>query len=119
MSATHTFHNLSAKKCSACEGNVERVSPEEAKKLLRELAGWRLSEEGDRIRKEWRMKNFMAAIEFFGCVAELAESEGHHPDLHLENYRNARIELSTHSIGGLSENDFILAAKIDSLEGGK
>jgi 4a-hydroxytetrahydrobiopterin dehydratase len=55
----------------------------------------------------------MAAIEFCRQVADLAESEGHHPDLHLEGYRNVWIELWTHAIGGLSENDFILAAKID------
>ena len=57
----------------------------------------------------------MAGIKFFNAVAELAEDEGHHPDLHLEGYRNVWIELWTHAIGGLSENDFILAAKIDEL----
>ena len=57
----------------------------------------------------------MAGIEFFNRVAEVAEDEGHHPDLHLEGYRNVWIELYTHAIGGLSENDFILAAKIDQL----
>ncbi len=61
------------------------------------------------------MKDFRAGMDFFGRVAELAEAEGHHPDLHLEGYRRVWIELSTHSIGGLSENDFILAAKIDRL----
>ena len=61
------------------------------------------------------MKNFMAGIVFFTQVAELAEAEGHHPDLHLEGYRNVWVEIWTHAIGGLSENDFILAAKIDRL----
>ena len=61
------------------------------------------------------MANFMSGIEFFRQVADLAEAEGHHPDLHLEGYRNVWIELSTHAIGGLSENDFILAAKIDQI----
>ena len=60
-------------------------------------------------------KDFMAGIEFFNRVAELAEAEGHHPDLHLEGYRHVWIELWTHAIGGLSENDFILAAKIDQI----
>jgi 4a-hydroxytetrahydrobiopterin dehydratase len=54
-------------------------------------------------------------MEFFNAVADLAEEEGHHPDLHLEGYRNVWIEIYTHAIGGLSENDFILAAKIDEL----
>jgi len=57
----------------------------------------------------------MSALEFFNHVAALAEEEGHHPDLHLVGYRNVAIELWTHAIGGLSENDFILAAKIDQL----
>ena len=58
----------------------------------------------------------MAGMNFFNQVANVAESDGHHPDLHIEGYRNASIELWTHAIGGLSENDFILAAKIDQLE---
>jgi 4a-hydroxytetrahydrobiopterin dehydratase len=107
--------NLTAKRCTACEGNIEKLAPEQAQMLLTELTGWRFANEGRRIHKEWRMKNFMDAIEFFNRVAELAEAEGHHPDLHLESYRNVWIELWTHSIGGLSENDFILAAKIDRL----
>ncbi len=57
----------------------------------------------------------MAGIDFFSRVADVAENDGHHPDLHLEGYRNVWIELYTHAIGGLSENDFILAAKIDDL----
>jgi 4a-hydroxytetrahydrobiopterin dehydratase len=63
----------------------------------------------------WVIKSFTAGIDFFGRVAEVAEAEGHHPDLHLEGYRNVWIEIWTHAIGGLSENDFILAAKIDLL----
>jgi 4a-hydroxytetrahydrobiopterin dehydratase len=57
----------------------------------------------------------MAGMHFFNKVAEIAEEDGHHPDLHIEGYRNVSIELWTHAIGGLSENDFILAAKIDEV----
>jgi 4a-hydroxytetrahydrobiopterin dehydratase len=67
------------------------------------------------IRRAWTVRNFMAGIEFFTKVAALAEEEGHHPDLHLEGYRQVAIELWTHAIGGLSENDFILAAKINQI----
>jgi 4a-hydroxytetrahydrobiopterin dehydratase len=88
---------------------------EEAERQLEHIQGWRLTHNGQRIRKDWVMKDFAAAIDFFHRVAELAEAESHHPDLHLENYRNVWIELWTHAIGGLSENDFILAAKIDEL----
>jgi 4a-hydroxytetrahydrobiopterin dehydratase len=88
---------------------------EEAKAQLEKLSGWRLTHDEKRIRKDWKMKHFVAAIEFFDAVAQVAEAEQHHPDLHLEGYRNAWIEIYTHAIGGLSENDFILAAKIDAL----
>jgi 4a-hydroxytetrahydrobiopterin dehydratase len=116
MVAHATQQELTNKKCSACEGGVEKIGPEQAKPLMSVLSGWRLTDDGRRIRKDWRMNDFMAAIAFFDRVAALAESEGHHPDLHLEGYRNAWIELWTHAIGGLSENDFILAAKIDQLK---
>ncbi len=106
---------LVAKKCLPCEGGVDACTLDEAKLQLARLDDWQLSHDGQRIRKEWRVKNFIAAMEFFNRCAEVAEADGHHPDLHLEGYRNASIELWTHAIGGLSENDFILAAKIDQL----
>ena len=112
---TQTTEQLTAKKCLPCEGGVEPCSLESAREQLNQLAGWSLSHEGQRIRKQWTVKNFMAGLEFFNRVADLAEAEGHHPDLHLEGYRNVAIEIWTHAIGGLSENDFILAAKIDLL----
>jgi 4a-hydroxytetrahydrobiopterin dehydratase len=83
--------------------------------MLTQLPGWHLTDDGIRIRREWKVKNFMAGMDFFHRVAELAEEEGHQPDLHLVGYRNVAIELWTHAIGGLSENDFITAAKIDLL----
>ncbi len=106
---------LTTKKCLPCEGGIPKYTPLQAADQLTQLTGWRLTDEGRRIRKDWVVQNFMAAIEFFNRVAELAEQEGHHPDLHLESYRNVSIEIWTHAIGGLSENDFILAAKIDLL----
>lgn len=112
---TQTPDQLTSKKCVPCEGGVEKYTLEQAQEQLGSLDGWTLTDDGCRIRKDWVVKNFMAGIEFFNRVAELAEAEGHHPDLHLENYRNVWIELWTHAIGGLSENDFILAAKIDQL----
>jgi 4a-hydroxytetrahydrobiopterin dehydratase len=107
--------DLVAKKCLPCEGGVAPCTLEEANQQLSMLSGWRLTHDGQRIRRDWTVKNFMAGMEFFSKVAEVAESDGHHPDLHLEGYRNLSIELWTHAIGGLSENDFILAAKIDQL----
>lgn len=113
--ATQTSDQLIQKKCLPCEGGVEACSLDEAKDQLGELDGWYLTHDGQRIRRDWKVKNFMAGMDFFGRCAEVAEEDGHHPDLHIEGYRNVSVELWTHAIGGLSENDFILAAKIDQL----
>ena len=106
---------LASKKCLPCEGGVEPLSTDAANAHLQSLPDWKLTSEGRRIRKDWKFRDFMAAIEFFRRVAEVAEAEQHHPDLHLENYRKVWIEIWTHSVGGLTENDFILAAKIDAI----
>ena len=106
---------LTAKRCVPCEGGVPTLSPTEVAALLPQVPGWTVVEDGKRIRKEWRVKHFRAAMSLFNAVAEVAEAEGHHPDLHLVGYRNVAIEVWTHAIGGLSENDFILAAKIDAI----
>jgi 4a-hydroxytetrahydrobiopterin dehydratase len=110
-----TISELKRKKCQPCEGGVPPVTQEEAQRLLRDLPAWTLTEDGIRIRRQWVAKNFTAAIDFFKRVADLAEQEGHHPDLHLTAYRSVVVELWTHAIGGLSENDFITAAKIEEL----
>ncbi len=107
--------HLAAGHCVPCEGGVEKLTPSEAKMHLAALSGWQIVGGGDRIRKDWKVKDFLAGIEFFDRVARVAEAEGHHPDLHLEGYRHVSIELSTHAVGGLSKNDFILAAKIDAI----
>lgn len=106
---------LTKKKCQPCEGGVDPVSASAAAEQVAALPGWKLSSDGKMIRKEWRLKDFSASIEFFQRVANVANAEDHHPDLHLTGYRNVAIELTTHAIKGLSENDFILAAKIDEL----
>lgn len=110
-----TAADLVVKKCQACEGGVAPCTLSEATQQLGKLSGWRLTHDGQRIRKDWTAKNFLAAMDFFQRVAQVAEQEQHHPDLHLEGYRSVWIEIWTHAIGGLSENDFILAAKIDQL----
>lgn len=106
---------LLKKKCVPCEGGVPALSPAEISDLLKPLPAWKLKEGGKAIRAEYLMKDFMAAVELISAVARVAEDEGHHPDIHLTGYRKLSIELWTHAIGGLSENDFILAAKIDRL----
>ena len=106
---------LTVQKCGPCEGGVQPYTLSQATDQLAKLQGWHLTHEGKRIRKEWQVKDFMAGMGFLNQVARLAEDEGHHPDLHIEGYRNVWIEIWTHAVGGLSENDFILAAKIDGL----
>ncbi len=110
---------LTARKCEPCEGGVDACPLPFVKEQLAKLPGWYLTHDNQRIRKDWTVKNFMAGMAFFEKVAELAEADGHHPDIHLEGYKNVSIELWTHAIGGLSENDFILAAKIDRINPGK
>ncbi|PQO32573.1 4a-hydroxytetrahydrobiopterin dehydratase [Bremerella cremea] len=110
-----TTEQLTQKKCKPCEGGVDPCTLNEATDQLVNLNGWYLTHDGQRIRKDWTVKNFMAGMNFFNKVAEIAEEDGHHPDLHIAGYRNVSIELWTHAIGGLSENDFILAAKIDAV----
>jgi 4a-hydroxytetrahydrobiopterin dehydratase len=102
--------------CQPCEGGVEPCELSLVKQQLAQLPGWTLAEPGSLIRREWKFSDFVQAMQFLVGVAMLAEREQHHPDLHLEGYRKVRIELTTHAIGGLSENDFILAAKIDTLD---
>ncbi len=110
-----TCDALTKKKCVPCEGGVPAATLAEAQAQLANLPGWYLTNDNQRIRKDWVVKNFLAGMRFFGEVARVAEEDNHHPDIHLSGYRNVWIELWTHAIGGLSENDFILAAKIDQL----
>jgi 4a-hydroxytetrahydrobiopterin dehydratase len=112
---TQSPEQLVGKKCRPCEGGVEPYTLAESQAQLKKLPEWRMTHDGQRIRRDWVVKNFMAGMDFFNRVAEVAEADAHHPDVHLEGYRNVWIELWTHAIGGLSENDFILAAKIDQL----
>ena len=105
---------LAQRKCRPCEGGVEPLPPSAAQQLLADLKGWELVE-GKQIRKTVKCKDFLDAVGLVQRIAPLAEAEDHHPDLHVTGYRRLTIELSTHAIGGLSENDFILAAKIDQL----
>ena len=107
---------LAAKKCVPCEGGVEPCPVDFSKEQLAKLNGWKLTEDNKRICKNWTVKNFVAGLEFFEKVGVLAEAEAHHPDLHLVAYKNVSIEIWTHAIDGLSENDFVLAAKIDQIE---
>lgn len=102
------------RKCKPCEGGVTPLPRRAAETLLADVRGWELVDD-TRIRKTVTCRNFLDAVGLIQKIAPIAEADDHHPDIHLTGYRQLTIELSTHAIGGLSENDFILAAKIDQL----
>jgi 4a-hydroxytetrahydrobiopterin dehydratase len=105
--------DLTQKRCVPCEKGVPALSSDQVKGLLPDVPEWKLTPDGKRLRREWRVRDFMEGLGFFKRIADIAENEDHHPDLHLAGYRNVAIEIWTHAVGGLTENDFILAAKID------
>ena len=105
---------LAKKRCAPCEGGTNPLPREEVEKYAPETPGWILNENAKSIGREFKFRNFMDAMEFVSQVADIAEGENHHPDIHIF-YNRVKLELSTHAIEGLSENDFILAAKINAL----
>lgn len=111
---TNAACNLTDKHCIPCEGNVAPLTREQFSPLLPEAVGWEVVEDA-KIVKEYRFADFAAALAFVNKVGALAENEGHHPDINLHNFNTVTITLWTHAIGGLSENDFIVAAKINVL----
>jgi 4a-hydroxytetrahydrobiopterin dehydratase len=107
--------DLVNKHCVPCDGNTKSLGKADAQSLLVAIPAWKLSADARLIRREWRVKDFPTALDFFQRIGAIAEAEDHHPDLHLANYREVAVELWTHAANGLTENDFIIAAKIDTL----
>jgi 4a-hydroxytetrahydrobiopterin dehydratase len=103
---------LTKKKCVPCEGGVPPLTEGEYSELLKQIPGWKVAD--NRVAKQFNFKDFREAMKFVNKIAEVAENEGHHPDISI-HYSQVIIELWTHAINGLSENDFIVAAKIDDL----
>ncbi len=105
------------KKCVPCEGGTKPLPRAKVEEYLAVVPGWRAGTDFKKIEREFVFKDFVSAVGFFNKLATLAESEGHHPDLTLYSWNHLKVELSTHSIGGLSDNDFIVAAKANQLWG--
>lgn len=103
---------LHEKKCIPCESGGTPLSEDEAKRNLSQVPNWKLVD--NKIERMFVFKNFKEAIKFANKVADLAEQEGHHPDFHI-HWNKVMLELWTHSMNGLSENDFIVAAKVNKL----
>jgi len=112
-----TLQDLASRKCAPCEGGVEPLNGEEARALLTELnSEWRLTDDGLSIQRRYEFPVFSRTIAFVNAVAWIATVEGHHPVLTVE-YGSCDVSYTTHAINGLSDNDFICAAKIDQLTG--
>jgi 4a-hydroxytetrahydrobiopterin dehydratase len=110
------------KKCVPCHGGIAALSPDEARKMLGRLlstedGGWQLIEDGKAIKREYKFADFYRAMSFVNAVAHVANVEDHHPDIEC-GWGYCRIRFQTHAIGGLHENDFICAAKIDGISQG-
>lgn len=106
--------NLTDKKCIPCEAGTPPLDKDRVSELHKETPEWEISD-FKRILRHFAFKNFQEALDFVNKVGAVAESEGHHPDMLIYSWNKVKIELWTHAIGGLSENDFIMAAKIDAL----
>ena len=104
---------LAKKKCVPCEGGVLPMPPEKSRQYLSQVLGWELIED-KKIRKEFKFADFKQSLDFVNKVGKIAEEEQHHPNITII-YNKVVISLTTHAIGGLSENDFIMAAKINAL----
>ena len=106
--------DLTQKHCVPCEGGMVPLAIPRVEELMKEISDWSASPDKKSISKEFVFTTFLYSIHFVNEVARIAEAEGHHPDIEIR-YRKVRVSLSTHAIGGLSLNDFILAAKLDHI----
>src|SRR5215216_4632197 len=105
---------LKEKYCRACEEGMPAMSMEEAQAMMEQVVGWDLGE--GKLSRQFKFRNFKEAMIFVNKVAEIAEAEGHHPDIYI-SWNRVRLELTTHAIKGLSDNDFIMAAKVNAMSG--
>jgi 4a-hydroxytetrahydrobiopterin dehydratase len=102
---------LTSRTCAPCNRSTPKLTPDQIADLMPQLDGWTV-EDGRKLVKAYRFKDFAGGLAFVNRAGAIAEAEGHHPDLHLA-WGRVGVECFTHAIGGLSENDFILAAKLD------
>ncbi len=111
---------LAERHCTTCTPDTPTLSPAQVREHLAELPGWQLGERDGRLQitRTFKFNGFMPGVELVNRIASIAEREGHHPDLHL-SYGSLIVELTTHAAGGVTENDLILAAKIDQDQSSK
>lgn len=105
--------DLAARKCKPCEGGIPPLTAAEGERLLAQISsGWALTQNARAIRREFRFRDFYRTMSFVNALAHVANIEDHHPDLEV-GYNYCHVTFTTHAIGGLSENDFVCAAKLD------
>lgn len=105
---------LTEKRCQPCEGGVDPLDRPQAEKLLAQVPGWSLSDDGKEIARRFEFKGFYRTMAFVNALAWVANQEDHHPDFEV-SYGHCHVRFTTHAIDGLSENDFICAAKVNAL----
>jgi 4a-hydroxytetrahydrobiopterin dehydratase len=109
------MESLTDKKCVPCEGIGRAYTAAEVQPHLGEILGWILAQDGKSIERAYTLKNFVVCVDLINKIKEIAEDEMHHPDLHLTGYKNLKVVLYTHALGGVTENDLIVAAKINQI----
>ncbi len=107
--------DFAKKKCLPCEGIGQALSVEQVQEHLKQIPGWVLSVDGKQISRSFVLKNFVEAVDLINRIKDIAEDQMHHPDVHLTGYKNLNIVLYTHALGGITENDLIVAAKINEV----
>ncbi|MCB2202256.1 4a-hydroxytetrahydrobiopterin dehydratase [bacterium] len=105
---------LSQKRCEPCEGGVDPLTRDQFEVYLEQLAEWTVREDKF-IEREFQFEDFVEALAWVNKVGDIAENEGHHPDIYIHGWNKVKITLWTHAIGGLSINDFVVASKIDRI----
>lgn len=105
---------LEQKHCKPCEGGASVLAPEKVEHLLRQVPGWSVSDDGKSITRKFQFKGFFRTMSFINAMAWIANQEGHHPDFSA-GYNYCRVTFTTHELDGLSENDFICAARVNAL----
>jgi 4a-hydroxytetrahydrobiopterin dehydratase len=108
------MNDLTQKHCKACEGGVAPLTQNEAQVLLKKVEGWALNADNTEISRTFAFKNYYHTMAFVNALAYVSHTENHHPDMEV-SYNRCKVRYSTHAIGGLSENDFICAAKADAI----
>ena len=108
------MEKLTNKKCVPCEGIGEAYTQQEVQLRMGEIPGWVLTLDGKRSERSFVLKNFVVCVNLINKIKDIAEDEMHHPDLHLTGFKNLKVVLYTHALGGVTENDLIVAAKINA-----